>query len=465
MEPGWISIIPALLAVILAFITRDAVISLALACIAGVILMGQGIQGFPALITRALGNEDFIWICGIEFCIGILIAFFQRSGAVDMFSNRAQGWATNRKRVGTLGWGMGLFIFFSDYFSPLFVGPVMRNLTDRFRISREKLAYICDSTSAPLVVLVPITGWAAYLSGLAIGHAGIGSREEALKLFLHSIPFNFYAFLAVIMVLLVVLEIVPDFGPMKRAEERTRRTGKVLRDGAVPMMGKELTQLEASSSPKPGIILNFLLPVFLIITVNISTFVLTGRASVLESFMLACAVLGVTMWIQRVDDLAGIMKTVYAGMKGVMPAVIILALAYCINTVSREMGTAEFVVNSTQGWMSPVLLPLLLFLISSFVSFSTGTSWGTYAIMIPIALPLAYQFAGQEVGTLVWSSFAAVAGGGVFGDHCSPLSDTTVLSSLGSACDHIDHVKTQLPYTLTVAVAVSVLYILVGIVL
>ncbi len=463
MEPGWISIIPALLAVVLAFITRDAVISLALACVAGVILMGQGIQGFPALITRALGNEDFIWICSIEFSIGILIAFFQRSGAVIMFSDRAQRWAINRRRVGVLGWGMGLFIFFSDYFSPLFVGPVMRDLTDRHRISREKLAYICDSTSAPLVVVIPITGWAAYLSGLAVGHAGIESREEAMKLFLHSVPFNFYAFLAIIMVLLIVLQLIPDFGPMRRAEERTLRTGKVLRDGAVPMMGKELTQLEASSSPNPGIFLNFLLPVFLIITVNISTFMLTGRASVLEAFMLACTVLGITMWIQRVDDLAGIMKTVYAGMKGVMPAVIILALAYCINTVSREMGTAGFVINSTREWMSPALLPLLLFLTSSFISFATGTSWGTYAIMIPIALPLAYQFAGQEVGTLVYASFAAVAGGGVFGDHCSPLSDTTVLSSLGSACDHIDHVKTQLPYTLAVAAVVSVIYILVGI--
>jgi len=360
---------------------------------------------------------------------------------------------------------MGLFIFFSDYFSPLFVGPVMRNLTDRYRISREKLAYICDSTSAPLVVLVPITGWAAYLSGLAVGHAGIGSREEALKLFLNSIPFNFYGFLAVIMVLLIVLRLIPDFGPMRRAEERALRTGKVLRDGAVPMMGRELTHLEASTSPKPSIQLNFLLPVFLIIAVNITTFVLTGRASVLEGFMLACVVLGVTMWIQKVDNLSGIMKTVYAGMKGVMPAVTILALAYCINTVSQEMGTAVFVVRSTEGWMSPILLPALLFLISSFISFSTGTSWGTYAIMVPIALPLAYQFSGQELGTLVFASFAAVAGGGVFGDHCSPLSDTTVLSSLGGACDHMDHVRTQLPYALAVAVVVSALYLTVGIIL
>ena len=157
------------------------------------------------------------------------------------------------------------------------------------------------------------------------------------------------------------------------------------------------------------------------------------------------------------------MQNALAGMKGVMPAVVILALAYCINTVSREMKTAEYVVGITKSWMNPGLLPVLAFIISGFISFATGTSWGTYAIMIPIALPLAYQFSGGTINSLVLCSIAAVAGGGVFGDHCSPLSDTTVLSSLGSACDHIDHVKTQLPYTLVVAAIVSILYLIVGV--
>ncbi len=173
MEPSWISVIPPVLAVLLAFLTKDAVISLAAACMVGVLLMGQGITGFPDLITRSLGNENFIRICMIELCIGILVAFFQRSGAVRMFNRNVEHWAKTRKQVHTLGWGMGIFIFFSDYFSPLFVGPVMRDLTDKFKISREKLAYICDSTSSPLIVLFPITAWAVYLSGLSIGTAVI----------------------------------------------------------------------------------------------------------------------------------------------------------------------------------------------------------------------------------------------------------------------------------------------------
>lgn len=461
MDPNWTSLVPALLAVILAFVLRDAVISLLIACVVGVLLLGQGLQGFPGLLTRSLGDPDFIWVCSIELCIGVLVAFLQRSGAIELFRERASRVVTNRKRAGVMGWGLGLSVFFSDYFSPLFVGAVMRDLTDRHRVSREKLAYICDSTSASVIALVPISAWAAYLSGLA-AEVGLETREAGLRLFIQSVPFNVYSILTVVMVGLIVLQIIPDFGPMRKAEERTLETGKVLRDGAIPMMGKELTDIEASDSPRRSIVLNFALPVVIIIGTNVWTFIAIGTARVLDSFMLACAVLGVTMWLQRVDTVRGLVQTALAGMKGVMSAVIILALAYCINTLSRELNTAAFVVELTRDTMSPALLPFLTFVITGFVAFATGTSWGTYAIMVPIALPLAIQFDGGAVGTLTMASFAAVAGGGVFGDHCSPLSDTTVLSSLGAACDHMDHTRTQIPYALAVAGVVSIVYLSIG---
>jgi Na+/H+ antiporter NhaC len=462
LDPNWTSLVPALLAVILAFVLRDAVVSLLVACVVGVLLLGQGLQGFPALVTRSLGTEDFIWLFAIELCIGVLVAFLQRSGAIDLFRERASRFVTNRKRAGIMGWGLGLSVFFSDYFSPLFVGAVMRDLSDRHRGSREKLAYICDSTSAAIIVLVPISGWAIYLSGLA-ANSGLGSREAGIGLFVRAIPFNFYGILTIVMVGLIVLEIIPDFGPMRKAEARALETGKVLRDGAVPMMGKELTGIVASDVPGRSIGLNFLLPISLIIGYNIWTFVVTGSAAVLDSFMLACTVLGITMWLQRVDTLRGLVETALAGMKGVMGAVVILALAYCINTVSKDLQTAAYVVEMTEDAMSPALLPVITFLLSGFVAFSTGTSFGTYAIMVPIVLPMAIEFGGG-VGPLTVLSFAAVAGGGVFGDHCSPLSDTTVLSSLGSACDHIDHTRTQLPYALTVAAVVCVFYLFAGMV-
>ncbi|MFC1659845.1 Na+/H+ antiporter NhaC family protein [Gemmatimonadota bacterium] len=461
MDPNWTSLVPPLLAVVLAFVLRDAVVSLLLACVVGVVLMGQGLQGFPALLTRALGTPDFIWVCTIELAIGALVAFLQRSGAVDLFRAWVSKVVSTRKQVGALGWGMGLSVFFSDYFSPLFVGAVMRDLTDQHRISREKLAYICDSTSAAVISLVPFSAWAVYMSGMA-ANSGLGDTDAGIRLFIRSVPFNLYSILTVIMVGLIVLQIVPDFGPMRRAEERAIRTGKVLADGALPMMGKELTSIDPADSDRPSIAVNFFLPVLLIVTTNLVTFITQGTPAVLESFLLAVAVLGVTMWLQRLDSIRGLVQTALAGMKGVMGAVVILALAYCINRVSTEMQTAAYVVELTEDIMGPALLPLLAFIIAGFVSFSTGTSWGTYAIMIPIVLPLAIEFSGDPAGPLVLASFAAVAGGGVFGDHCSPLSDTTVLSSLGSACDHMDHTRTQVPYALTVAFVVALFYLGLG---
>jgi len=463
MDYGWLSLIPALLAVILAFITREPIVSLAVACLVGVLLMGGGFAGYPELLVKALGTRNFMWICMIELCIGVLIAFYQRCGAVKMFAQMTGSWAKSRKKIHILGWGLGMFIFFSDYFSPLFVGPVMRNMTDRARISREKLAYICDSTSAPMTVLAPVTGWAVYISGLLIGIGPILDRKLAMSTFVKAIPFNFYAILTIIMVGLIALEWIPEFGPMRRAEQRALKTGQVLRKGGVSMMSTELTELPVSKSGRPNIWLNFFTPVLIVITINIASFIITGQARVLSSFMLAVTVLGIAMLFQRIDNLRGLMKTFMSGVKGVMPAVLILAFAFAINEVSKEMGTAKYVVEMTKSWLNPIFLPLMVFLISAFISFATGTAWGTYAIMIVMAVPLSFEFTQGQVTPLVLATIGAVAGGGVFGDHCSPLSDTTVLSSLGSACDHMDHVRTQLPYALVTAISASILYLILGI--
>ena len=258
------------------------------------------------------------------------------------------------------------------------------------------------------------------------------------------------------------MNFISDFGPMRTAENRAKNEGKVLRDGAVPMMGKELTNLEVSTTGNPNIFLNFIVPIMLVVGINLISFIIYGKIAILQSYLTVCTLLAITMMIQKIDNLQGVMKTVMAGMKGVMPAVTILALAFCINTISRELKTAEYVVSLTEEWLLPNLLPMITFLLAGLISFSTGTSWGTYAIMIPIAMPLAFQFTGGEVNTLIYGTFAAITGGGVFGDHCSPLSDTTVLSSLGSACDHIDHVKTQLLYALITGGIAMVLYLGIG---
>ncbi len=458
---GLISLLPAVVAITLAFITRNTVFSLAVACFIGTLAAGQGLLGFPNLLKNAIGTTAFSWILLLEFFIGITIAFFQRTGAIRNFSAWVERRRLNRVRVQLTAWIMGMFVFFSDYFSPLFVGATMRDLSDRFRVSREKLAYIADSTSAPVSVLVPVTGWAVFIAGLLIGMDPITSPEQAMGVFVASIPFNVYALLAVATVGLVIVGVIPEFGPMAAAERRAQELGQVLRPGADPLMGEELTEIEPHPSASTSLLWNFLVPVLIVIGVAVGSFVVTGSALTMEAFLLSVVVAGITMRVQGIE-FADIMRTSTAGIKGVMPAVIILAFAYALNDLSKSLGTALYIVELTESWLTPALLPALTFLIAGVIAFATGTSWGTFAIMMPIAVPMALAFSGGELGSLLYACVAAVAGGGVFGDHCSPLSDTSILASTGAASDHIDHIKTQMPFALLVGVLSVLAYLLLG---
>lgn len=456
------AILPAVAAVVLAFITRDALFSLLIASIFGLFIQGKGLWGLPGLFMKALGNGDFIWVVLIEILIGVLVAFFFKTGTTEEFAKVASNKVKTRKGVQLMGWFLGMFIFFSDYFSPLFTGPVMKNLTDKAKISREKLAYICDSTSAPMSVLVPFTAWGVFLSGLLIGHGSITDQVTATQVFIKSIGFNFYAILAVLMVGLIAAGIIPEFGPMKKAEKRALEEGKVLSDTAQPLMGAELSDIKKSEKLKnPRLFLNFILPILIVITVAVGTYIVLGSAKTLEAFMYAVVFLSGMLLLQNLT-IKEVVDTAVQGIKGVTPAILILAMAYVINTVSKELGAAQYVIEISENWMSPSMLPVLTFSIAAFISFSTGTSWGTYAIVMPIAVPMAFAFSGGAIGTLLFATIGAVAGGGVFGDHCSPLSDTTILSSFGAASDHIDHVKTQLPYASVAAGLALVIYLIVG---
>lgn len=458
---GFISIIPAVLAIVLSFATKNTIVSLIVACFAGCLLAGQGWLGLPTLLKTSMGTTGFSWVMLLNTLIAILVAYFQKTGAIQGFAQVVHNKNLSRKGVQLLSWFLGMFVYFSDSFSPLFVGSVMRGISDKAKISREKLAYIADSTSAPVSVLVPITGWAAYLMGLAVGVGAIVTQEDAAKLFLQAIPFNFYPIIAIIFVGLIGSGILKDFGPMKKAEERAMNEGKLIRDGSVPLIGKELTEMEAYEGIRPRIFLNFILPVLMIISIAIATFIAYSSAKTMEAFLYVVLFMSVSMFAQGIP-FREIMDTVTNGIKGAVPAVVLLGLAYSVNALSKEMGTANYIISMTDGLLTAELLPAVIFIISAIMAFATGTSWGTFAICMPIALPLAFAFSGGEITNVVIASFAAVAGGGVFGDHCSPLSDTTVLSSTGAACDHIDHVKTQLPYSLICGTLALIGYLVVG---
>lgn len=471
---GFLAVIPVALAVILAFITKDAIIALLIACIVGLLIIAggpagsfslmssiKGIGQLPSLLERTLGNPDFVWVLLVEVFIGILIAFLRKTGSSQEFERRMIPKIKTSKKAQISTWLFTLIIF-SDYFTPLFVGAVFRGITDKARVSREKLAYILDSCAAPKSVLLPFTGWAVYTSSLLVGYGPITDRTAAIGMYIKAIPFNFYAILALFLVPLIGLGVVPDFGPMKKAEKRARLEGKPIRDGSVPMMSKDLSDIaKAEQIIKPRIVLNFLLPLLIVYVVAIGAMVIVGTPKTLEAFMIACFFMAAAILFQRVP-VREIMETVMGGIKGVMPAVLILAFAFAINSISKDLGTAAYVIEVSKDWLTPRLLPVLTFVISALIAFATGTSWGTFAIMIPISMPLAFEISGGQMTSLTILTLSAVCGGGVFGDHCSPLSDTTILASLGSASDHIDHVKTQIPYAVLAGVVAAAIYLAVG---
>ena len=462
---GILSLAPALIAVILAFITREALFSILCGVLVGLLITGQDLLfGFTGIIQSALGNADFIWVIGLEVFIGIMVAFFQKSGAISAVANKLNEKLHITPRIAqVMGAALGVLIFFSDYFSPLFVGNVMRPITDKAKVSREKLAWLCDCTSAPVCITLPFSAWGVYVAGLVVGFGTFATAEAGQNAVIHASVFQLYGILTIVMIFLVALGFIPDFGPMKKAEERARTTGKVIADGSTPMLSNELDNIKPKEGFKPNIVLHFLIPAIIIICTTIGTYVVMGSAKTLEAFVLAVTYQAIVLLIQKAFDIREMIQVATEGIKSVVSAMLILSLAYCINAISKTLGTANFVISVTESWMTPATLLAMTFAVCAFISFFTGTSWGVYAIMIPIAMPLAFSMSGGVEGSLVYAEIAAVMGGGAFGDHCSPLSDTTILSSLGAGSDHVDHVKTQLPYALSVAVLCLIGYIIIGI--
>lgn len=454
---GWLSLVPIVIAIVLALWSKNTVFSLSTACIIGCFMAKKGIWGFTNVLQSALGNEDFIWAALNILFFGVLCTYYEKSGAIDGFTRVVNQRKLKRKGVQILAWALGFFCF-ADSMSPLFVGSVMRKLSDNAKISREKLAYIADSTAAPVSIIYPFTGWSSYLTGLAVGVGCLTTREEAYTFMLKAIPFDFYAILSLLMVLFLGLGVIKDYGPMKQAEKRALEEGKLIRDGATPMSTSSGSK---SSSLKEHVFLNFILPTILLIIISIGSFLFLGSVRVLEAVTIVVILMSVSFLVQGMElkELGDIFNE---GIKGAMQAVLVLAVAYPLNAITKEMGAADFVMSFVSSSLAPAFLPIGIFIICAILSFTTGTSWGTFAIAMPLALPMAFVATDGEATLLTTLCFAAVAGGGLFGDHCSPVSDTTIMSSMGAGSDHIDHVRTQIPYALTIAGISAVFYLILG---
>jgi Na+/H+ antiporter NhaC len=328
------------------------------------------------------------------------------------------------------------------------------------------LAYLLDSGSGPVCTLVPLSGWAVFISGILIGYGPIVTVEDGMSVFIQSIPYNFYGWIAVILAGIIAYQILPNFGPMRKAEQRAFKQGKVLRDGAVPLTGKEMDLIKSIEGKKTNLIIYLIIPVLIIITIALGTFLILNSSKVLEAFIGAVIYLAIALTIGKYfKSVKDGMEVAVSGIKAVFPAILILAMAYCINTISKTLGAQDYIISITEAWVTSWMLPTISFLTAGLISFFTGTSWGSYAIMIPFVMPIAFNISKGELSSFVLLTLGALVGGGLFGDHCSPVSDTTCLSSFGAGSDHIDHVTTQLPYAISAAVLAGMIFLGLGMII
>ena len=467
---GWLSVLPPLLAIFLAIKTKHVYISLILGIWLGwtIIHSWNPLSGLTQAISALISvfkDEDNTRVILFSAMIGAIITFTQYSGGMKGFVNWVvgKGLVRTRKRAGLLAWFLGIIIFIESSICVLISGAVARPIFDRLKISREKLSYILDSTSAPKCILFPLNAWGALIIGL-LAKQGV---ENPVRYLVASIPFNFYAILALLLVLIVVLT-EKNIGPMKKAEHRVRVENKLLRDGAEPLMSTEVVSMEAKEGV-PLRALNMILPVAtMVIMVPVVLFITgegnlmegSGSVSVLWAVIAGLFVGAVAYRAQGLMKMREITDIFMKGVGGLIPVAILMILAFAIGDTCDTLGTGPFVANAIKSTLAPGIIPAVVFLVSCFIAFSTGTSWGTFAIMIPIAVPM-IQIIGLHPGLVI----AAVLSGGVFGDHCSPISDTTIISSMASAADHIDHVRTQLPYALAAATVAFLLFLIFGFVL
>lgn len=488
---GILSLLPPVLAIVLAIFTRQVYVSLIVGIFMGWWILNDGnlwlgfldtVQGLVTVFEDA-GNTRTIMFCAL---VGALIVFIQRSGGVEGFIKKiqkvldkyeAKKSGNARIIVQLLAWLTGVLIFVESSISVLTVGTLYRPIFDKLGIPREKLAYIADSSSAPASILIPFNGWGAFIMGLL---AASGFANPFATMF-KAMTYNFYPMLALILVLVIIIS-KKDFGAMAKAEKRAREEGKLLADGAMPMVADELTNIEpieniphrARNMVVPIGIMVLMMPLMLTytgwsaITADMANSTLlqkisfaigngSGSTSVLVGVIVALLVSMFYYRIQGIMKMNEMVDLTIKGISGLMPLALLMLFAFAIGAVCKQLGTGIYVASVASETVPGGMIPFLVFALSCFIAFSTGTSWGTFAIMIPIAVPLA-----QTMDVNVYMAIAAVMGGGVFGDHCSPISDTTILSSMASASDHIDHVRTQLPYAMFAGSLAALFYLIFG---
>ncbi|MBP2077028.1 Na+/H+ antiporter NhaC [Oceanobacillus polygoni] len=468
---GFISLIPPIIAVILAIITKNVVISLFSGVFIGVLILSGGNPLEATMST--IGNYIYPQLSD-GYNAGILVLLFFIGGFVSLMENSGGGAAlayntikyiNSRAKAQISAWIGGLIIFFSDLGTPLIVGPVFEKVFDKLKISREKLAWIIDSTASPVAVLIPFIGWGVYIMGLIRNEFDLlNISASEFNTLIQVIPFQFYAILVVIMVPLVTLTKL-EFGPMAKAEKRIQETGALYWPESKPLRkaDEHATYTEGSKA------ILIWLPLLVLFTTLFGLMISFGfpfeqiagqdfRISLTTAYLFAAVTIIILMLFFKIKKFNAIFDIYTTGMQRMTYVAVTLVLAWALGTIISDMGAAIYIVEMIEGNIPAFIIPALLFIVGVIISLASGTSWGTFAIMLPIAIPMAIAL---DAHLLV--CIGAVLSGGIFGDHTSPISDTTLLSSTGAGTDHIDHVKTQFPYALLNAVITLIGFIVAGI--
>ncbi len=488
---GIMTLLPPIVAIILAFITKNVVVSLFVGIISGSFLINLSggnifttfVSAFLDVVNRALESLSDPWNAGIilqVLAIGGVIHLVAKMGGAKAIAEALSKRAKTSKGAQLIAWFAGLLVFFDDYANSLIIGPMMRPVTDKMKISREKLAFIIDATAAPIAGLAIISTWIGLEVGLINdAFTGIGVNVDAFGVFLDTIPFRFYNILILAFILITTL-FMKDFGPMRKAELRTKKENNTSIEVLVDEKHSDLEPLEGVKLS----VWNAIIPIGTLIISALVAFYYSGYSSIMggedlvliklfensplsfeaikEAFSASDASIALfqsALFSGIVAIIMGVSKKIFTipqaidiwvdGMKTLIITCVILILAWSLSSVIKELGTAKYLVKLLSGTLPYFLLPSLIFILGSVISFSTGTAYGTMGILMPLAVPLAHSL-NPEMSFIIVST-SAVLTGAIFGDHCSPISDTTILSSMGAGCNHIDHVKTQMPYALFIA--------------
>lgn len=473
------SLFPPVIAIGLALITKEVYSSLFVGILSGGIIYaaasGTGFEGtFKAVVQDGLitnlSNAYNVGILVFLVVLGIIVVLMNKAGGSRAYGEWAAAHIKSRRGVALSTFFLGVLIFVDDYFNCLTVGSVMRPITDKHNISRSKLAYLIDSTAAPICIIAPISSWAAAVSGTVEGVNGI-------SLFINTIPYNLYAFLTILMVIFISISDT-DYGPMKIHEDNAK-------NGDIFTTKNNTYEQDAQPVTERGRVIDLILPVAVLIVFCVVGMIYTGGFFSGTDFVTAFAncdaayglslgsisaliVIIVYYMFRRVLKFNECMDSIAAGFKQMVPAILILTFAWTLKTMTNHLEAGAFVSGVVQGATAlSVLLPVILFVVAVGLAFATGTSWGTFGILIPIVTSvfeaeLANVSQTGEIPSMVIICISACLAGAVCGDHCSPISDTTIMASTGAQCDHVNHVSTQLPYALTVAAVCVVGYLLSG---